>query len=94
MRRTNNHAAGSRFPVEVHSAAFVDRGVRHIVAVARDLSQRHAAERQYRQLMDSIDKGILVQAADGTILPEPVRPTRPVTEAVAVLTRDSSLRLG
>ncbi len=33
-------------------------------------------------------------AADGTILPEPVRPTRPVAEAVAVLTRDSSLRLG
>ncbi len=65
---TNMRADGSRFPVEVHSAAFVDRGVRHIVAVARDLSQRHAAERQYRQLMDSIDKGILVQAADGTIL--------------------------
>ena len=65
---TNMRADGSRFPVEVHSAAFVDRGLRHIVAVARDLSQRHAAERQYRQLMESIDKGILIQSADGTIL--------------------------
>lgn len=65
---TNMRADGSRFPVEVHSAAFVDRGLRRIVAVARDLSQRHAAERQYRQLMESIDKGILIQAADGTIL--------------------------
>lgn len=65
---TNMRADGSRFPVEVHSAAFVDRGLRHIVAVARDLSQRHEAERQYRQLMESIDKGILIQDAKGTIL--------------------------
>ncbi|KFN41075.1 sensor domain-containing protein [Arenimonas oryziterrae] len=65
---TNMRSDGSRFPVEVHSAAFIDRGERHIVAVARDLSRRHEAERRYRQLMESIDKGILIQDANGRIL--------------------------
>lgn len=65
---TNMRSDGSRFPVEVHSAAFSDRGQRHIVAVARDLSSRVEAELRYRQLMESIDKGILVQDRDGRIL--------------------------
>ena len=64
----NMRADGSRFPVEVHSAAFNDRGVRHIVAVARDLSSRHEAEQRYWQLMESIDKGILIQDHGGRIL--------------------------
>ncbi|MFT3806384.1 EAL and GGDEF domain-containing protein [Arenimonas sp.] len=65
---TNMRADGSRFPVEVHSAVFDDRGERHIVAVARDLSSRVEAELRYQQLMESIDKGILVQDKAGRIL--------------------------
>jgi diguanylate cyclase (GGDEF)-like protein/PAS domain S-box-containing protein len=65
---TNMRGDGSRFPVEVHSAVFDDRGERHIVAVARDLSRRVEAELRYQQLMESIDKGILVQDAQGRIL--------------------------
>jgi diguanylate cyclase (GGDEF)-like protein/PAS domain S-box-containing protein len=65
---TNMRADGSRFPVEVHSATFNDRGERHIVAVARDLSRRHEAELRYRQLLVSIDKGIVVHDASGAIV--------------------------
>ena len=63
---TNMRADGTRFPVEVHSADVRrPRPAAHIVAVARDLSQRHEAERRYRQLMESIDKGILIQDRQG-----------------------------
>jgi len=64
---TNMRADGTRFPVEVHSAGFLDEGQRRIVAVARDLSGRHEAEVRYRELMEVIDKGILVRGADGHI---------------------------
>ena len=62
---TNMRADGSRFPVEVHSASLVYDGQPAIVAVARDLSQRHEAEIRYRELMEVIDKGILIQERDG-----------------------------
>ncbi len=63
---TNMRADGSRFPVEVHSAAFQYEGREDVlVAVARDLSQRHEAEIRYRELMELIDKGILIQDAEG-----------------------------
>ena len=63
---TNMRADGSRFPVEVHSANFPHEGREDVlVAVARDLSQRHEAEIRYRELMEVIDKGILIQDADG-----------------------------
>ena len=65
---TNMRADGSRFPVEVHSANFLYQDQPALVAVARDLSQRHAAEVRYRELMETIDKGIVVQDADGEIL--------------------------
>ncbi len=58
---TNMRADGTRFPVEVHSANFVFDGRKSLVAVARDLSGRHEAELRYRELMEVIDKGILVQ---------------------------------
>ena len=64
---TNMRADGTRFPVEVHSAGFVDEGHKRIVAVARDLSSRHEAEVRYRELMEVIDKGILVRGASGHI---------------------------
>src|SRR3546814_3302372 len=51
----------SRFPVEVHSAGFQHDGRKCLVAVARDLSGRHDAELRYRELMEVIDKGIVVQ---------------------------------
>src|SRR5690606_18845415 len=57
-----------RFPVEVHSAGFEHDGRRCVVAVARDLSRRHEAEVRYRELMEVIDKGIVIQAADGSLV--------------------------
>ncbi|HEX2083648.1 MAG TPA: PAS domain S-box protein, partial [Xanthomonadaceae bacterium] len=66
---TNMRADGSRFPVEVHSANFSYDGREDVlVAVARDLSQRHEAEIRYRELMELIDKGILVQDVDGGVV--------------------------
>ena len=62
---TNMRADGSRFPVEVHSASLVYDGQNALVAVARDLSQRQEAEIRYRELMEVIDKGILIQERDG-----------------------------
>ncbi len=62
---TNMRADGSRFPVEVHSASFHYEGRDDVlVAVARDLSRRHEAEIRYRELMELIDKGIVIQDAD------------------------------
>lgn len=62
---TNRRSDGTRFPVEVHSAAFRQDGRECIVAVARDLSKRHDAEQRYLSLMESIDTGIVVQDAAG-----------------------------
>ena len=58
---TNMRADGTRFPVEVHSASLLFDGREALVAVARDLSQRQEAEIRYRELMEVIDKGILIQ---------------------------------
>ncbi len=65
---TNMRADGSRFPVEVHSANFDFEGQKSIVAVARDLSQRGEAETRYRELMELIDMGILIQDMSGSFL--------------------------
>jgi len=64
---TNMRADGTRFPVEVHSAGFEDEGQRRIVAVARDLSKRVEAELRYRELMEVLDKGILVRDSTGHV---------------------------
>ena len=58
---TNMRGDGTRFPVEVHSANFTFHGCKSLVAVARDLSGRREAELRYRELMEVIDKGIVVQ---------------------------------
>ncbi|KAF1708533.1 PAS domain S-box protein [Pseudoxanthomonas kalamensis DSM 18571] len=58
---TNMRADGTRFPVEVHSANFDFDGRKSLVAVARDLSGRQEAELRYRELMEVVDKGIVVQ---------------------------------
>ncbi len=65
---TNMRADGSRFPVEVHSAGFEHDGRKCLVAVARDLSRRREAEVRYRELMEVIDKGILIQDAGGEVV--------------------------
>jgi diguanylate cyclase (GGDEF)-like protein/PAS domain S-box-containing protein len=58
---TNMRANGSRFPVEVHSATLVYDGEPAIVAVARDLTARNAAEARYASLVEGIDKAITIQ---------------------------------
>ncbi len=65
---TNMRGDGSRFPVEVHSAGFVHDGRNCIVAVARDLSGRRDAEWRYRELMETIDRAILVQDTSGRVM--------------------------
>lgn len=65
---TNMRADGTRFPVEVHSANLVYNGRDALVAVARDLSQRQEAEIRYRELMEVIDKGIVIQDRDGNFV--------------------------
>ncbi|HBK57224.1 MAG TPA: PAS domain S-box protein [Xanthomonadales bacterium] len=64
----NRRHDGSHFRVEVHSASFIDEGDRRIVAVARDLSFREEAERRYRELLDTIDKGVIVQDRTGRLV--------------------------
>ncbi|MCR6627337.1 MAG: PAS domain S-box protein [Pseudoxanthomonas sp.] len=61
---TNMRGDGTRFPVEVHSANINFDGRKSIVAVARDISSRRLAEMRYRELMETIDKGIVVQNRD------------------------------
>ncbi len=64
---TSMRADGTRFPVQVHSANFQYDGQPCIIAVARDLSGRQEVELQYRELMESIDKGIIVRDANRRI---------------------------
>jgi diguanylate cyclase (GGDEF)-like protein/PAS domain S-box-containing protein len=65
---TNMRADGTRFPVEVHSAGFEHDGRQCLVAVARDLTQRREAEVRYRELMEAIDKGILIQNGENKLI--------------------------
>ncbi|KQZ55535.1 PAS domain S-box protein [Lysobacter sp. Root559] len=65
---TNMRGDGTRFPVEVHSAGFEHEGRRCIVAVARDLSGRRDAELRYRELMETIDHGIVVHDPDFKVI--------------------------
>jgi diguanylate cyclase (GGDEF)-like protein/PAS domain S-box-containing protein len=65
---TNMRADGTRFPVEVHSAALQYDGRQCLVAVARDLSGRRDAELRYRELVQALDQGILVQDASGRFI--------------------------
>lgn len=58
---TNKRGDGTRFPVEVHSAGFLHQGQRRIIAIARDLSNRQEAELRFRELVELIDRGVIVQ---------------------------------
>ncbi len=75
VETTNRHGDGHYFPIEAHSRMFLDGDDMRIIAVVRDVSARHAAERElrdserrYRELLDAIDKGILVQDRNGRVL--------------------------
>lgn len=65
---TNMRGDGTRFPVEVHTANIDYEGRRCMVAVARDLSGRRDAELRHRELMETIDKGIVVRDASGGVV--------------------------
>jgi diguanylate cyclase (GGDEF)-like protein/PAS domain S-box-containing protein len=65
---TYQRGDGTRFPVEVHSARVDLDGAPCILAVARDLSDRAQDEVHYRELMEVVDKGIIVRDADGHII--------------------------
>jgi diguanylate cyclase (GGDEF)-like protein/PAS domain S-box-containing protein len=71
----NVRADGSRFPVEVHSRVFLLHGAPHVLAVARDVTRRREAERQrresetrYRDLLQAMDKGVVLQDRDGRVI--------------------------
>lgn len=71
----NRRSDGSTFPVEVHSAAYLDEGQKRIIAVARDIGARAQAESElrasdarYRLLLHAMDQGVLVQDARGMIV--------------------------
>jgi diguanylate cyclase (GGDEF)-like protein/PAS domain S-box-containing protein len=69
---TNVRADGTSFPVEVHSKVFIHDGRPYVVAVARDVSAREAvaselraSEGRYRQLLQAMDKGVIVHDGRG-----------------------------
>jgi diguanylate cyclase (GGDEF)-like protein/PAS domain S-box-containing protein len=75
VQTTNVRGDGTRFPVEVHSAVFLDRGTPRVIAIARDMTSREQAEAtlrhseaRYRQLLQAMDKGIMIQDAEGRIV--------------------------
>jgi diguanylate cyclase (GGDEF)-like protein/PAS domain S-box-containing protein len=65
---TNRRADGTRFPAEVHSAGFEHGGHRYITAIARDLTSRRGGELRYRELMELVDKGILIRDAEDRVV--------------------------
>lgn len=68
MELMHMRADGTRFPVEMHSANLDHEGSNCILSVARDLSDRTSIELHYRQLMEVVDKGIVVRDADNNII--------------------------
>ena len=65
---THMRADGTRFPAEVHSARIDHAGEACILSVTRDLSDRARIELHYRELMEVVDKGILVRDAERNII--------------------------
>ena len=65
---THMRADGTRFPAEVHSARIEHDGEACILSITRDLSDRARIELHYRELMEVVDKGILVRDADRNII--------------------------
>jgi len=72
---TNRRPDGVEFPVEVHSCVFVTADGPQVMAVARDITHRieadkelRASEARYRQLLQAMDKGVLIHDANGHVI--------------------------
>jgi diguanylate cyclase (GGDEF)-like protein/PAS domain S-box-containing protein len=72
---SNQRADGTLFPVEVHSCVFAVGDQLQVMAVTRDISHRlavdnelRASEARYRQLLQAMDKGVLIHDASGHIV--------------------------
>ncbi|WP_159017567.1 sensor domain-containing protein [Cognatiluteimonas profundi] len=65
---THMRADGTRFPAEVHAARLDHDGQACILSVTRDLTDRARIELHYRELMEVVDKGILVRDAERNIV--------------------------
>ena len=69
-------------------------GRMRIVAVARDLSSRHDAELRYRELMEAIDKGIVVQQCRQAASSTPIAAAMRILELDDGESLDEALRAG
>lgn len=75
VETVNQRADGAHFPVEVYSRAYLEGQEKLVVAIARDISERRAAdhnlaasEERYRALLSAIDKGVTIFDAKGRLL--------------------------
>lgn len=71
----NRRRDGSSFRAEVNSRTYLEEGERRVVAVARDITEKQqiedelrASEIRYQALLQSIDKGIMVQNERGRVI--------------------------
>ncbi len=74
IQTTNRCADGTLVPVEVHSRAYIENGVKLVVAVARDIRERLRAESElshseerYSALLSAVDKGVILHDGDGRV---------------------------
>ncbi len=63
----NERADGTRFQVEVHSARLQSDDVDGILAIARDLGDRNAANSRHLALADTLDQAITVHDRSGRV---------------------------
>ncbi len=74
VQRENLRGDGSRFPVEIRTNAFMDGPHKRLIALARDRTEIAAAEAElrirelrYGELLDAVDKGVMIQSRDGRV---------------------------
>jgi PAS domain S-box-containing protein len=67
--------SGERIQTEVHAIPFTHRGEPHVLAIARDITERHRAElalrhseEQHRTIFNASVDGLLVKDADNTVV--------------------------
>ncbi|WP_436930693.1 PAS domain S-box protein [Halosimplex halobium] len=57
----NRRADGETFPVEVHLSVVDIRGEERVLGSVRDITERKRREREYEQIFDGVNDGIVVQ---------------------------------
>ena len=74
IQTTNRRSDGTLVPVEVHSRAYIENGIKLVVAVARDISERlraqselSSSEERYSALLGAVDKGVILHDGDGRV---------------------------